>query len=438
MKGTTRVKTLVVASIAVALTAVAVAQAGRFKVLHEFKGSFDGQAPNGYLVQDSSGNLYGTTMEGGAGASVCTNGCGTVFELSPNGSGGWTMKTLHRFLGKTDGGAPAGAIVMDASGNLYGTNLIGGIKSLSCKGSCGTVFELSPDGSGGWTETTIFTFANTNTSDGARPWGLIQDATGNLYGVAQNGGSGGSGVVYKLSQISEGAWRQTVLHEFSGGDGADPTSKLLLDADGNLLGTTFDRGVVTGSCEPENGCGGAFEISPAAGGGWSFAAFAIPNINKGFEPRGNVVKDASGNLFSTAFVGGINSDGVVFKLSPVSGGGWTESLIHIFDGAKGAYPQGLTEDSNGGFYGVATGGGNASCTVGCGMIYDLTPRPNNGWVETILHRFNGTYDGAGPDGHLMVDGSGNIFGAAQAGGSTNCFAGCGTIFEISAPAPVGK
>jgi uncharacterized repeat protein (TIGR03803 family) len=421
-------------AMAATLAGTVSAQAGQFKVLHEFVGNFDGLAPNGDLVMDSSGNLYGTTFGGGIAGSDCTNGCGTVFELSPNGSGGWTMKTIHRFTGKTDGGEPVGAIVMDASGNLYGTNQNGGVFSLSCPfPGCGTVFELSPNGSGGWTESTILTF---NSANGSGPWGLIQDASGNLYGVASAGGSAQKGLVYELSPASGGGWSQAILHDFGGDGVGSPVSRLLLDANGNLLGTLIAGGVITGNCKPIGGCGGVFELSPALGG-WTSTEFLFTTRGAGFGPRGNIVEDASGNFYGTTFNGGGPDDGIIFKLVPTPGE-WTESLIHIFNGTKGASPEGLTSDGNGGFYGVALGGGNTTCNDGCGMIYDLTPGSSGGWVENILHRFSGLYDGGNPNDNLMVDGSGNIFGATADGGSTNCPAGCGTVFEISAPSPTRK
>jgi uncharacterized repeat protein (TIGR03803 family) len=171
--------------------------------------------------------------------------------------------------------------------------------------------------------------------------------------------------------------------------------------------------------------------------GWSFSEFQGPSRAKGIFADGSVREDGAGNLYGTAEAGGTDSAGVIFKLTPASGGGWTESVIHIFDDTHGAYPVGLIEDGKGGFYGSALEGANSTCNGGCGVVYDLVPGPNGGWVENILHHFSGGYDGGNPS-RLYVDANGNIFGVAEVGGSTVCQGGCGTVFEISAPAPAEK
>ena len=441
MKTGKRLKTLVMVAMAMTLTMAAAAQAGQFKVLHEFRGNFDGAGPTDALIQDSNGNLFGTTIGGGLIDGPCAPlGCGTVFELSPNGSGGWTMQTLHRFGRGSDGERPSGALVQDGAGNIFGTTEYGG--QVGCGSTCGTVFELSPT-SGGWVASTVFSFDGH--AGGSSPSGLLRDANGNLYGTTGQGGSGyaaaGFGVAYELSSGSGGVWTETVLHTFSQTDGAGPNSTLYMDSNGNLLGTVVEGGVMTGKCKTFGGCGTVFELSPASGGGWSFSEYSIPAPGKGIWPRGGVREDAAGNLFGVTFYGGQFSSGVVFKLSPATGGGWTESVIHFFDGALGANPEGLIEDGNGGFYGSAAGGANGACNFGCGLVFDLTPGPHGGWVQGILHRFSGFYDGGNPN-RLFVDGNGNIFGTTEAGGNTKggsvCSDGCGVVFEIAAPAPAKR
>ncbi len=422
-------------TLATTLTLTASAQAGHFKGLHEFKGGGDGITPVAGLIEDANGNLYGTTISGGLlNANNCNeSGCGTVFELSPATGGGWVKTTLHRFTGNRDGGAPTGALVMDESGNLFGTTENGGSQLCGTPG-CGVVYELSPTSSSPWTLTVIYSFPDS--SAGARPNGLVRDASGNLYGSTTNGGTDW-GVVYALSQ-SSGSWVETVLHAFSNTDGSLPNSTLYMDGSGNLFGTTLQGGVLTGNCKTFGGCGTVFELSPASGGGWNFANYAFPTPTQGIFPVGAVREDASGNLYGVTSAGGINSGGVAFKLVPVSGGGWTESVFHTFDLAKGSSPVGLIEDGKGGYYGAAQSGGNTSCNGGCGTVFDLTPTSSGGWVATTLHSFTGVGDGGLPN-PLMVDANGNIFGTAEAGGRTNCaFGGCGTAFEITNPGALKK
>jgi len=173
--------------------AEAVVQNGPEQVLYAFQGGNDGAYPGG-LIFDSSGNLYGETSYGGAG--MCTQngyppGCGTVFELSPNGNGGWTKAILYSFQGGSDGEYPSLGLIFDQAGNLYGTTAQGG-GNTSCTNGCGTVFELSPNGNGGWTETLLYIFGtNGGASDGAYPEGVIFDKSGNLYGSTEGGGNWG-------------------------------------------------------------------------------------------------------------------------------------------------------------------------------------------------------------------------------------------------------
>jgi uncharacterized repeat protein (TIGR03803 family) len=208
-------------------------QTGGWKetVLHTFTGS-DGQNPVGNLELDQAGNLFGATSSGGA-----ANG-GTVFELSPNPAGGWKETLLRSFAASrfSDGWAPAGGVVIDSAGNVYGTTYTGGVKH-SC---CGTVFELSP-GSRNWTETVLHAFSGPN--DGSSPAATLAfDQVGNLYGTAQYGGSpSGEGSVYELSP-NLGAWTFISLHDFNISDGEGPRSGLLIDSSGNLYGTTQSGG----------------------------------------------------------------------------------------------------------------------------------------------------------------------------------------------------
>ena len=178
------------------------------KTLHNFNGS-NGFLPSGGLIFDAAGNLYGTTRQGG----IFHNG--TVFQLTPNGSGGWTAKTLHNFRNGTDGQNPTASLIFDSAGNLYGTTFLGG--DHMCNGfGCGTVFELIPTGSGGWKEKKLHNFGNGR--DGANPnAGLIFDAEGNLYGTT-DGGTFNNGTVFELTPNGNGGWTEKKLHNFGTGE----------------------------------------------------------------------------------------------------------------------------------------------------------------------------------------------------------------------------
>jgi uncharacterized repeat protein (TIGR03803 family) len=222
-------------------------------VLHDFSHyGKDGSYPWAGLVRDAAGNLYGTTSFGG------TFDWGTVFELSPKAGGGWNETVLHSFNGnvRTDGYNPMAGLILDGAGNLYGTTYFGGAFGV------GTIFELSPKATGGWKETVLHSF-NNNGTDGYSPQaGLIFDTAGNLYGTTLIGGSGsctyyGScGTVFELTPQANGSWTERVLHSFNndGTDGYWPYAGLALDASGNLYGTTWSGGAL--------GNGTVFEVTP--------------------------------------------------------------------------------------------------------------------------------------------------------------------------------
>jgi len=219
-------------------------------VLHSFIfNGTDGAYPTAGLVFDASGDLYGTTYYGG------TNGAGTVFELISEGGGRWTKKILHNFnFNGTDGGYPQAGLIFDRSGNLYGTTYAGGTHDF------GTVFELMPESGGSWTESVLHSF-NENGTDGAYPVAaLTLDASGDLYGTTYAGGASGYGTVFELTPEGGGRWTETVLHSFNnnGTDGADPYAGLIFDRSGNLYGTTVAGGT--------HGYGTVFELKHSAFG----------------------------------------------------------------------------------------------------------------------------------------------------------------------------
>jgi uncharacterized repeat protein (TIGR03803 family) len=342
------------------------------RVLHNFDGA-DGIGPSAGLIFDAAGNLYGTTGAGGDLQCALGYGCGTVFELSPGADGKWTEKTLYRFTGQGDGGFPEAGLVLDSAGNLYGTTYEGGDLGTVCYdapiGGCGTVFELVPGNNAQWTETVLYQFTGTD-GDGAYPLaGLIFDASGNLYGTtSQGGGAGGCGCgsVFQLIPGAGGTWTENVLHRFSGKDGYSPRASLILDAAGNLYGTTAFGGA---ACKA-GFCGTVFELTPGAHGEWSETI--LRSFYKQRSPVSPLIFDATGNLYGTTDYGGkYSSEGIVFELAPGANGVWSEKTLHSFGKTNdGAHPQaGLIADTTGNFYGITSISGNGSDD---GVVFEIT------------------------------------------------------------------
>jgi uncharacterized repeat protein (TIGR03803 family) len=224
---------------------------GTATALYDFNGGDDGYSPQAGVIFDHAGNLYGTTVEGGTG------GCGTVYELSNNGSG-WTKTILYNFqCSSSEGWFPYGGLIFDAAGNLYGTTNYGG------PGGGGTVYELSPAGGGNWTYHLLYSLPYNSTFDFSLygPTGsLTMDSAGNLYGTTVLDGAFGGGNVFKLTP-SNGGWTYTSLHDFLGNsDGNQPFGNVILDNNGNIFGTA-SQGGSTGECE-QFGCGVVWEITP--------------------------------------------------------------------------------------------------------------------------------------------------------------------------------
>jgi uncharacterized repeat protein (TIGR03803 family) len=258
---------------------------------------------------------------------------------------------LHNFGSGTDGLNPIGSLIFDASGNLYGTTLSGGTYGR------GTVFELSPDSLGGYTETVLHSFSDADGDGAAPPAGLVRDPSGNLYGATQQGGAYGYGTVFEVSPASDGAWSTKILHSF------------------NLSSKTRDA--------------------------WG--------------PLAGLVRDSSGNLYGTTEFGGNHGAGAVVEVSPQPGG-WTEQVIHSFGTSRkdGTNPfASLIFDSSGNLYGTTQHGGNQLY----GTVFRLSPNPT-GWTESILYNF--AYKSVGgytPDGSLLFDASGNLYGTTFYGGA---------------------
>jgi uncharacterized repeat protein (TIGR03803 family) len=392
--------------------------AGTENTLYSFSGSGgDPKFPYAGLIFDAGGNLYGTTELGG------THSQGTVFEVIPSSDGTWSESVLYDFTGNADGGQPSGSLIFDTAGNLYGTTSLGG--SSNCAQGCGTVFKLT-SASGGWTESVIYTF--TGGPDGREPYSRLQlDAAGNLYGTTLQGGNVGTvcntgcGVVFELKPSSGGTWKQSVLYTFKGSaDGAMPTAALTFDLVGNLYGTTSGGGT---------GNGVLYKLTPGSGGSWSQSV--LHKFSGGYDgktPYGDVIVDASGNLYGTAYQGGIAPGyGVVFELS-LTTAGWKEKLLHVFRDLPAANPvAGLVMDNTGNLFGTTMlGVTKKNCGGGCGDLFKLAPASGGAWTYSLIHTFGVGTDGYRPSGDLILDPIGNIYGTTQAGGAN----GAGMVFQI--------
>jgi uncharacterized repeat protein (TIGR03803 family) len=415
-------------------------------VVYTFPGQPNGIGPTSSLVADSAGNLYGTTANGGNSPNCiwsggAQNGCGAVFEVSPpvSGTGSWTETVLYNFQDLSDGGLPYGGLVMDAAGNLYGAAAIGGNGLALLPG---TIYELSPPAvsGGSWTFTKLYTFQSSSSTDGSGPYGnLIFDHSGNLYGTTYSGGASNKGTVFELSppSVSRGAWTETVLHAFSGGDGWGPMAGLYMDSAGSLYGTTVYGGNFSVQACLTSGCGVAFKLSQGTGGVWTellLHEFRFDIGTDGRYPYGGLTFH-NGEFYGTISQAS-GSGGDVFQLTPGHGGPWVAKTIHTFNVASdGQNPySGLIVDATGNLYGTTSAGGSANGQAG--TVYKLTPPVSSSdpWTETILTNFayptsNGASD---PIGGLLLKG-GRLYGTTS-GCQGQFYAGCGLsggVFAIT-------
>jgi len=268
------------------------------RVLHTFNFK-DGGEPVGGLIFDAAGNLYGTTMKGGA------HEYGTVFQLSLGSNGKWKIKVLHSFNSNGhDGYFPQAGLALDPAGNLYGTTHDGGSKN------CGIVFQLVLGTNGKWTENVIHVFNAGNGHDGASSFATPAfDAAGNVYGTTNGGGASKFyGIVFQLTlDTSTGKWKESILHTFSGGsDGSEPAAGVIVDAAGNVYGTTEVGGTK----------GLVFQLTLGTNGKWKETVLHNFGGSDGARPMAGLVLDATGNLYGTTQQGGANNLGAVFEVTP--------------------------------------------------------------------------------------------------------------------------
>jgi len=394
------------------LAAIGTATAGTETTLYDFKGFDDGSDPQnyGHLVRDASGNLFGTTQFGGS----CDQG--TVFEVLPNGTGGWNETVLHAFCGGTDGSNPLSSVILDTSGNIYGTTSGAG------NGTCGTVFKLS-----GTILTTLHTF--TCLSDGGNPIsGLIHVNNGSFFGTA-SGGDTGWGVVYEISRTGT----FTVLYNFcqlSGcADGANPMGGLVRDSIGNLYGTTFNGGDM-GCIFSTPGCGVVFELSKV-GGVWTetvlhtfsgkkndganpiFASLTL--VNQKINNRKALV------IYGVTNAGGRDSGGTVFQMVRGSKR-FSFKILHNYGccEAEGLQPVGTLAFSKGHLFGTTIQGGAGES----GTVFELSEK-DNVWSENILYTFVNGEDGGHPYSGVVIDPSGTLYGTASSDGGI-----AGDVYQV--------
>ena len=382
----------------------------------------DGNDPTSTLIFDGVGNLYGTACSGGANGQGVPSACGdgfdgygVVFELTPkpgggcpsgsNSGNGWCETVLYSFKSTPDGASPFSGLTFDPSGNLYGTTYGGG-------SGTGTVYELSPNGKGGWSEFVLYSFcAQAKCVDGAHPDGQVQAANGNLYGTTESGGTSEAGTVFGLSPEPHGGcpsgsytgngWCEAILHNFAGHptDGNYPSGTPTLDSAGNLYGTTVYGG--NGRCNDViQGCGTVWKMTPSGGAytekvlhsfqsgpGLFGCCFAIqaPDL-----PLPGVVLDSSGNLYGMTTYGGtpsycqekgkradVQGCGALFEfVKRPKGTKYTTELLWIFTLGDGANPLSSLISVGGNLYGTTYNGGLGDfCPYldGCGVAFEFTP-----------------------------------------------------------------
>ncbi len=365
---------------------------------------------------DSAGNLYGVTYYGGNSNSCGADiGCGAVFELSPTGGTNWTLTTIYNFQGLADGAYPLGGLIFDSAGNLYGTNLG------RSEGHVGVAFELSPASGNSWTFTPIYSFDQNKASVPASS-PLTIDSAGNLYGITFYGGRYSNGSAFELSKVG-GVWTETLLHSFGGpGDGAQPYGPLVIDAQGNLYGTTSTGGSM--------GRGTVFQLSRQASGRWS-ESLLYTFASSGGASEAGLILDSAHNLYGTTMVGGAYGYGGVFRLTRIKQNGklgWKYIQLYSFtngnDGSNPASP--LTFDASGNLYGTdaAPVSECGDPFYGCAQVYKLSVGATGLWQISGLYPIPAS---GAADEALVLDSSGDIFGTDY----DNHYFGGAAVYEVT-------
>jgi uncharacterized repeat protein (TIGR03803 family) len=383
------------AATAIFVLSLATLSAATTDVIFSFAGN-DGEYADTDLETDYAGNIYGTTVLGG------DFGSGTVFQLSPTPNG-WVHTVLYSFTGGADGGEPYKGVSLDRAGNLYGTAVTGG--SGSCEGGCGVVYKLTKSG-GTWTQTVIHAF--TGGDDGSGPGARVTvDRSGDVYGMAPTGGANGLGTIYKIHQRPHGTPTFNVIHTFTGGaDGSTGSAGRMILRHGRLFGAATTGGMY--------GSGIIFELTPTDVGEWDLRpVYSFRGQPDGSFPYGAILFDGSGNVYGTTYYGGTNGIGAVYKLSTRPTGEWGEEIIYSFqDGTDGNSPiSNLVFDAAGNLYGTTSEGG-----AGSGVIFKLSPVGGGQWIESVVHSFQGPPDGSFAYNGMVVDRFGNFYGATVHGG----------------------
>jgi len=402
------------------------------RVLYAFPYPSLGEFPLGPVVEDAEESLYGTTSSGGS--ATCNNDCGLVFKLT-NGPSGYAEVVLHDFEGVPDGLGPVGTLILDNGGAVYGATAGGGTVEQNFPGGAGTIYKLAPFGSGYSVEILhAFKYGR----DGARPQaGLIADATGALYGTTLYGGDPGCtercGTVFKLSPAGSG-YKEAVIHRFKadGIDGVWPLSNLIIDSRGNLFGSTIYGGDGPHSA-CGSGCGTVYELVPTSHGYVERVIYSFQGGADGKEPLASLALDRRGDLFGAASSGGSNSKacdplcGTVFRLSP-SGSTYRFTLLYQFlGGSDGSYPvAGLLIGGGGTLFGTTARGGNGCFGNQCGTVFELV-KSGSTYRERLVHVFTGEPDGAEPETSLTTSTRGNLIGTTYGGGSLSWG---GTVFSV--------
>ncbi len=373
-------------------------------VLYSFTGGSDGGNAATGLVLDGSGNLYGTTVTGG------TSQCGTIFKLTPAASPPWQESVLHSFGCYADGKNPHGGVSFDRRGNLDGTTVAGGSGGSCSSDGCGILFQLTTQ-----TENVLHNF--TAGSDGFGPGGgVVFDPSGNIYGMTPDGGAHSEGTIYEAWRAGR-QWHEKIIHAFTGGTdgGVGSLGLLLRDTAGNLYGVAEIGGA--------HGAGTVIKLHVTSKKRWRLTTlYAFKGPPDGDSPYGGLVADAAGDLYGTTYYGGADGLGTVFELARNARGRYRERVLYSFRGySDGSSPTATLILQNGELYGTTSAGGG-SC--GCGTLFKVDASSGS---ETVLHAFGNGSDGAYPYYGLTLDARGNFYGATVAGGSF----GQGTVYEFT-------